>query len=90
VKFIRSELQSQFSRILEQCRRKLKALEGARENALLQAQECVTTFHVHKKIIIRRAGQEVFAQLRDIERETLARTAPPSSAKCRPISIVSS
>ncbi|MFZ0478250.1 MAG: hypothetical protein WAL71_03800 [Terriglobales bacterium] len=74
VKFIRSELQSQFSRILEQCRRKLKALEGARENALLQAQECVTTFHVHKKIIIRRAGQEVFAQLRDIERETLART----------------
>ncbi|MGA9530218.1 MAG: hypothetical protein WBS24_19040 [Terriglobales bacterium] len=74
VKFIRSELQSQFSRILEQCRRKLKALEGARQAALLQAQECVTTFHVHKKIIIRRAGQEVFAQLRDIERETLART----------------
>jgi class 3 adenylate cyclase len=74
VKFIRSELQAQFSRILEQCRRKLKALEGVRQNALLQAQECVTTFHVHKKIIIRRAGQEVFAQLRDIERETLART----------------
>ena len=74
LKFIRTELQVQFSRILEQCRTKSKSLEGFRQAKMMQTQELVTSFQVEKKIIIRRAGQEVFRVLREIEKETLART----------------
>ena len=74
LKFIRLELHAQFSRILEQCRMKSKALEGLRQSTMVQTQERVSRFHIRKKIIIRRAGQEVFRVLRDIEKETLART----------------
>jgi len=74
LKFIRTELQAQFSRILEQCRMKLKSLEGLRQMHMVQTQELVSSFQVGKKIIIRRAGQEVFRLLREIEKETLART----------------
>jgi class 3 adenylate cyclase len=74
LKFIRTELQAQFLKILEQCRTKSKALEGVRQTSMVQAQGRVSLFHARKKIIIRRAGQEVFRVLRDIEKETLART----------------
>jgi len=74
LKFIRTELQSQFSRILEQCRMKSKALEGLRQAKMLETQELVAAFQVRKKIILRKAGQEVFRLLREIEKETLART----------------
>ena len=74
LKFIRTELQAQFARILEQCRMKSKALEGVRQVKMMQTQELVSFFQVHKKIILRRAGQEMFRMLREIEKETLART----------------
>jgi len=74
LKFIRTELQSQFSRILEQCRMKSKSLEGLRQVKMLETQELVGAFQVRKKIILRKAGQEVFRLLREIEKETLART----------------
>ena len=74
LKFIRTELQAQFARILEQCRMKSKSLENLREMKMMQTQELVSTFQVRKKIILRRAGQEMFRLLREIERETLART----------------
>jgi hypothetical protein len=74
LKFIRTELQSQFSRILEQCRMKSKSLEGFRQAKMLETQELVGGFQVRKKIILRKAGQEVFRVLREIEKETLART----------------
>jgi len=74
LKFIRTELQAQFARILEQCRMKSKSLEGLRQMKMVQTQELVSSFQVRKKIIIRRAGQEVFNLLREIEKETLART----------------
>jgi len=74
LKFVRTELQAQFSRILEQCRIKLKSLEGYRQMHMVQTHELVSSFQVRKKIIIRRAGQEVFRLLREIEKETLART----------------
>jgi class 3 adenylate cyclase len=73
-KFIRTELQAQYARILEQCRTKSKSLEGFRPVTLMQTQERVSHFRVHKKIIIRRAGQEMFRLLCEIEKETLART----------------
>jgi hypothetical protein len=74
LKFIRAELQAQFARILEQCRMKSKSLEGVRQVKMMQTQELVSSFQVRKKIILRRAGQEVFRLLGEIEKETLART----------------
>src|SRR5277367_6763836 len=74
LKFIRTELQTQFARILEQCRAKSKALEGVRQVKMMQTQELVSSFQVRKKIILRRAGQEMFRLLCEIEKETLART----------------
>jgi hypothetical protein len=74
LKFIRTELQTQFSRILEQCRLKTKSLEGVPQGRMMQSQELVSSFRVRKKIILRRAGQEMFRLLREIEKETLART----------------
>ena len=74
LKFIRTELQAQFARILEQCRMKTKSIESLRHTKMMQTQELVSSFQVRKKIILRRAGQEVFRLLREIEKETLART----------------
>ena len=74
LKFIRTELQAQFARILEQCRMKSKSLEGVRQTKMVETQELVSSFQVRKKIILRRAGQEMFRLLREIEKETLART----------------
>ncbi|MFY9558992.1 MAG: hypothetical protein WAQ52_02040 [Terriglobales bacterium] len=74
LKFIRIELQAQFARILEQCRMKSKSLEGLRLAKMMETQELVASFQVRKKIIQRKAGQEIFRLLREIEKETLART----------------
>ena len=74
LKFIRTELQSQFSRILEQCRLKTKSLDAVPQGRMMQSQELVSSFRMRKKIILRRAGQEMFRLLREIEKETLART----------------
>ncbi len=74
LKFIRTELQAQFARILEQCRMKSKSLEGLRQAKMMETQELVASFQVRKKIIQRKAGQEIFRLLREIEKETLART----------------
>jgi len=74
LKFIRAELQTQFAKILEQCRMKSKSMEGFRQLKLVQTQELVSSFKVRKKIILRLAGQEVLRLLRVIEKETLART----------------
>jgi hypothetical protein len=74
LKFIRTELQAEYARVLEQCRMKTKSLEGFRHTKLMQKQEIVSNFQVRKKIILRRAGQEMFRVLREIEKETLGRT----------------
>ncbi len=74
LKFLRFDLQAQFSKILAQCRMKAKAMEGVRQAALVQTHDRVSSFQVRKKIVLRRAGEEVFHLIREIERETLART----------------
>ena len=74
LKFIRTEMQTQFSRTLEQCRMKSKSFEGLRQAKMMETQELVASFQVRKKIIQRKAGQEIFRLLREIEKETLART----------------
>jgi len=41
---------------------------------MMQTQELVSSLQVRKKIVLRRAGQEMFRLLLEIEKETLART----------------
>ena len=74
VKFIRAELPAQFARILEQCRMKSRSLEGVRPEKMMQMRELVSRFQAYKKLILRRAGGEMLRLLREIEKETLART----------------
>lgn len=74
IKFLRNELNTQFGQILERCRALLKSYEGIRPQRALEYRERVGEFQVAKKIILRKTGQELFRTLRDIEKETLART----------------
>ncbi len=74
IKFLRIELGSQFAQILERCRMMLKSYEGVRQQKALEYRERVGAFQVAKKIILRKTGQELFRTLREIEKETLART----------------
>jgi hypothetical protein len=74
VKFLRIELGLQFAQILERCRVTLKSYEGIRQQKALEYRERVGAFQVAKKGILRKTGQELFRTLREIEKETLART----------------
>jgi hypothetical protein len=73
IKFLRSELLSQFAQVLERCRILLKGYEGVRQQTALEFREKVAGFQVAKKTILRRAGQELFLTLQEIEKETLGR-----------------
>jgi len=74
LKFLRSELSTQFGHVLERCRATLKGYEGVRQHKALEYRETVASFQIAKKNILRQAGQELFRILREIERETLAAT----------------
>ncbi|HMJ22649.1 MAG TPA: hypothetical protein VK513_12105 [Terriglobales bacterium] len=74
VKFLRVELNAQFAQLLERGRMMLKNYEGVRQQKALEYRERVATFQVAKRIILRKTGQELFRILREIEKETLART----------------
>jgi hypothetical protein len=74
IKFLRIELNAQFAQLLERGRMMLKGYEGVRQQKALEYREKVAAFQVAKKIILRKAGQELFGILREIEKETLART----------------
>src|SRR3984957_11225240 len=73
-KFLRTEMQQQFAQVLERCRVLLKSYEGTRQSQGVEYRERVAAFQVRKKIILRKAGQELFQTLREIEKETLGRT----------------
>jgi hypothetical protein len=72
IKFLRSELNNQFTAILERCRATLKAYEGVRQQKALEYRETVASYLVRKKHILRQAGQELARNLRQLEREMLA------------------
>ena len=72
LKFLRSELAGQYSRLLERCRLRLNEQE-MHANTNMEFRERVQSFQVTKKIILRRAGQDVFQTLREVEKETLGR-----------------
>jgi hypothetical protein len=74
IKFLRLELQTQYGQVLERCRMMLKSYEGVRQQKAIEYRERVASFQVRKKIILRKVGQELFLLLRDVEKETIART----------------
>ena len=73
-KFLRTEMHQQFAQVLERCRVLLKSYDGVRHGKGVEYRERVAAFQVRKKIILRKAGQDLFETLREIEKETLART----------------
>jgi hypothetical protein len=73
IKLLRTELNAQFAQVLERCRIMLRSYEGVRQQKALEYRESVAKFQVSKKIILRKAGQELFVTSREIEKETLAR-----------------
>jgi hypothetical protein len=73
-KFLRAEMYQQFAQVLERCRVLLKSYEGVRQGKGVEYRERVAAFHVRKKIVLRKTGQDLFETLREIEKETLART----------------
>jgi len=74
IKFLRTELQVQFALVLERCRMMLKSYDGMRHQKAMEYREQVASFQVRKRIILRKTGQELFLMLRDMEKETVART----------------
>jgi len=74
IKFLRQELQAQYAQVLERCRMMLKNYDGTRHQKAMEYRERVASFQVRKKIILRKTGQELFLMLRDMEKETIART----------------
>jgi hypothetical protein len=76
IKYVRAETLAQFSQLLERCRAKLKNYEGPRSVGAQKAVEMRERFarlQVSKKSVLRKAGQDVFSTMREIEKETLAR-----------------
>jgi hypothetical protein len=74
LKFLRAELGTQFSAVLERCRGTLKSYEGLRQQKALEYRERVAAFQISKKSILRQTAQELFRILREIERESLSST----------------
>jgi len=74
IKFLRAEVQTQYGQVLERCRMMLKGYEGVRQQKAIEYRERVASFQVRKKVILRKVGQELFLLLRDMEKETIART----------------
>lgn len=76
VKFIRSEMSLQYAQLVERCRTRLKSYEGPRNMMQQKATEMrdrFSSFQINKKTILRRAGQDIFSTLREVEKETLAK-----------------
>lgn len=73
IKFLRAELVGQFAQVLERCRMMLKSYEGVRQQTGVEFRERVAAFQVAKKTVLRKAGQDLFQSLQEIEKETLTR-----------------
>src|SRR4030095_7313242 len=75
LKFLRVELGIQYAQLTERCRTRLKTYDGSRSigRKSVESAERFARFQIAKKTVLRRAGQEVFSTIREIEKETLAK-----------------
>lgn len=77
LKFQRTELANQYGLLLERCRACAKLYDAPRQagaNRTMAVRERIAQFQINKKMVLRRAGQDLFATVRDAERETLGKT----------------
>ena len=74
LKFLRVEMSAQFAQVLERCRVLLKSYDNTRQQRAVEYREQLAAFQVRKKIILRKVGQDLFETLREVDKETLART----------------
>lgn len=75
IKYLRTELNSQFAHVLERCRARLKQYENPRHvNAGfgIALRDRFLNLQFRKKIVLRLAGQDLFLTMRAVEKETLA------------------
>ncbi|HKH98913.1 MAG TPA: hypothetical protein VJ999_07385 [Candidatus Sulfotelmatobacter sp.] len=73
-KFLRAEMNQQFVLAVERCRVSLKNYDNLRHQKAHEYRERLAAFQVGKKIILRKTGQDIFETLREVEKNTLART----------------
>jgi class 3 adenylate cyclase len=73
-KFLRAEMSQQFTLAVERCRVSLKHYDNLRHQKAHEYRERLAAFQVGKKIILRKTGQEIFETVREVEKNTLART----------------
>ena len=76
IKLLRAELLQQFQVILDRCRIKLQAFEGPRQinaDRAVELRERYAAFRLAKAAVLRKAGQEIFQTLREVEKESLLR-----------------
>jgi hypothetical protein len=76
VKYQRNEMNQQFAQALERCRAKLKSYDGPRQifaHKAVEMRERFARFQISKKTLLRKVGQDLFATLREIEKESLSR-----------------
>ncbi len=77
LKFLRAELIAQFSEALDRCRARLAGYEGPRNTnsgKAVDIRERTAKLQVDKKHVLRKAGQDLYETLREVEKETMART----------------
>ena len=74
MKFLRVEMNAQFAQVLERCRVLMKTYDNTRQQRAVEYRERLAAFQVRKKIILRKTGQDLFETLREVDKETLART----------------
>jgi hypothetical protein len=76
IKYLRSELSSQFGHVLERCRARLKQYENPRHmnpGFGITLRDRFLNLQFRKKIVLRLAGQDLFMTLLTVEKETLSR-----------------
>jgi len=73
-KFLRVEMNLQFAQVVERCRVQSKSYDNARQQSAVEYRERIAGFQVRKRIILRKTGQDIFETLREVEKNTLART----------------
>jgi hypothetical protein len=76
IKLLRTELTSQFNALLDRLRAKQAEYENPRHphiHKVVELRERTAAFQLAKRQLQRKAAQELFQTLRDLEKETLAR-----------------
>ena len=76
LKLLRTELGEQYNATLERLRTRVKAFDGPRQMANqrgMELRERTVGFQLAKKNVLRKAGEELFHTLREVEKESLVR-----------------